>query len=219
MRGRWLTPDAPGSGYICRTLKIPNSIAFLAMVNGALRDLTLPWNFEQSGALTPDQTAALFQQMYEDYVQERGCMIGTVFAAATAFLPEGSIACDGGTYLRVDYPRLYEVIHPVFIIDADHFRTPDLRGRSIVGFGQGPGLTMRYVDNPSGAETVTLDVGQIPAHNHSIYYTPLLVAAPGELPINSLFGALPVGTTDAGGDGSHNNMHPYVGLYYAIWAR
>ena len=47
-------------------------------------------------------------------------------------------------------------------------QTPDLRGRFIVGAGQGTGLTLRNVNQTGGAETVTLTVNQIPAHNHVV---------------------------------------------------
>jgi len=47
--------------------------------------------------------------------------------------------------------------------------TPDLRGRFILGQGQGVGLINRVYDTSGGAETVTLDLSHIPSHSH--YYT------------------------------------------------
>ena len=44
--------------------------------------------------------------------------------------------------------------------------TPDLRGRFILGAGQGSGLTNRSIRATGGAEMVALTVAQMPAHNH-----------------------------------------------------
>jgi microcystin-dependent protein len=46
--------------------------------------------------------------------------------------------------------------------------TPDLRGRFILGLGHGSGLTNRTINQRDGAETHTLTVTQIPAHNHTM---------------------------------------------------
>jgi microcystin-dependent protein len=46
--------------------------------------------------------------------------------------------------------------------------TPDLRGRSIVGAGQGAGLTQRIFGSVGGVESITIDGSQIPSHGHTI---------------------------------------------------
>ncbi|HHG85444.1 MAG TPA: hypothetical protein ENJ82_11920 [Bacteroidetes bacterium] len=46
--------------------------------------------------------------------------------------------------------------------------TPDLRGRFVLGAGQGAGLTNRISNQTGGAESVALSTGQLPAHNHSL---------------------------------------------------
>jgi len=47
--------------------------------------------------------------------------------------------------------------------------TPDLRGRFILGSGQGAGLTLRNPQQPTGGrESVALGVNQLPRHSHSI---------------------------------------------------
>jgi microcystin-dependent protein len=62
--------------------------------------------------------------------------------------PTGWAICDGGNY--------------------SGRQTPDLRGRFVVGAGQGPGLSNRTLGIGGGSETVTLAVGQLPAHNHVV---------------------------------------------------
>lgn len=45
--------------------------------------------------------------------------------------------------------------------------TPDLRGRFVLSFGQGTGLTNRLMEQTGGAETHTLTVNEIPSHTHT----------------------------------------------------
>ena len=47
------------------------------------------------------------------------------------------------------------------------FALPDLRGRTPIGAGQGPGLSRYHWGEKSGTETVTLLLAEIPGHNHS----------------------------------------------------
>jgi len=218
MRGQFLTPDVPAPGFICRSLKIPNSVGFLAIVSGALAELSKEHNFEDFGALSPAETAAYFQQMYDDYAESRGCMIGTIFAHALATAPVGSLPCDGVTFLRVDYPDLYVALDPVYVVDADNARTPDLRSRSVIGTGQGAGLSNRALDQAVGTETHQLTTDEMPSHTHQ--YTASTVfpgAAPGT-PQLIVISQQNVPTTNTGGGQAHNNMQPFYVLNYGVIA-
>jgi len=216
--GRWLTPDTPAAGFICRVLRIPNSEECLAIVNGALADLAYARSFEEYGDLSPEDTSALFAQMYEDYIRFRGCMIGTIFAYVTSSPPEGSLACDGATYLKSDYPLLYDALDSAFIVSGTQFRTPDLRGRSVIGTGAGSGLTARTIDQSGGEETHSLNSGEMPTHAHAINGTAILYT-PGAAPAAGLSVTPPIAATNnSGGGGAHNNMQPWRALNYGIWA-
>ena len=48
------------------------------------------------------------------------------------------------------------------------FGLPDLRGRSAVHFGTGPGLSPVTLGQMRGAEDHTLTLGQMPTHNHTV---------------------------------------------------
>lgn len=50
------------------------------------------------------------------------------------------------------------------------FALPDLRGRTPIHQGQGPGLTNRVIGEMSGTETFTISVGQLPAHSHTVIF-------------------------------------------------
>lgn len=140
--------------------------------------------------------------------------IGSIRPYATAMLPFGVLACDGSTYAREDYPELYGLLDAAFIVDADFFRTPDLRGCVIVGAG-----TSHPMGEVGGAETVTLSEVQMPVHNHSIGGSATALAvAPGELPV-LIPSILPGSTGYAGSGAAHDNMQPYVSIVYGMIAR
>jgi len=175
-------------------------------------------------------------------------VIGQVIAYVTADPPTNVLPCDGSQYLRTDYPELYAILDSVFIVDADHFVVPDLKGRVIVGAGMGSGLTSRSVGDSGGSEAVGITVNQLPSHAHSSNdhshsdsghthaYIPAVASlvTPGEVPI-------PIGTavpgvastavgfasiTSAsvtinatGGDEAHENMPPFTVLNYGLIAR
>lgn len=61
--------------------------------------------------------------------------LGAIIPFATAAVPQNCLLCDGATYNRVDYPLLYDVLDPAFIIDSLSFQVPDLSEREVVGIG------------------------------------------------------------------------------------
>src|SRR5204863_2790356 len=48
------------------------------------------------------------------------------------------------------------------------FALPDLRGRTAIGMGQGPGLSSRTEGEQLGQEMTTLNVAQLAAHAHTL---------------------------------------------------
>ena len=94
------------------------------------------------------------------------------------------------------------------------FGLPDLRERSPIGQGRGPGLTDRREGQRGGAATVTLTTAQLPAHTHP--------AATRSATTNRSTGAVPARGglyTDSAPDGpadAHENRPPYLGVNYII---
>lgn len=66
----WLTPDELPEEDECRPLFIPANEAWLAIVSGAILELTREWNWEQFGALTPAQCAAAMLNMQQRYYDD-----------------------------------------------------------------------------------------------------------------------------------------------------
>ena len=72
------------------------------------------------------------------------------------------------------------------------FALPDLRGRTPIGAGQGPGLPNYQVGQRGGSNTLTLNAANLPSHSHTITG----------------------GSTDPTGSGVPvDNMPPYLALY------
>lgn len=223
----WLTPDnPPPTNFICRVIRIPDNQQFVGCVNGALLSLTESFNWEEQGTMSPAEAAALMTTMWDEYDNSGSvCMIGMVFPYVTQNAPANSLPCDGVTYARLDYPLLYAVLDPAFIIDADNFFVPDLRDRFTVGAG-----TTYSPDNSGGQNNHTLTVAEIPAHAHAdLGHTHTEITA---LPSVALIGIIPsaipaVGLTGlgfaniqpTGGSASHENRPPYRALNHAVWAK
>jgi microcystin-dependent protein len=110
------------------------------------------------------------------------------------------------------------------------FGLPDLRGRSMVGFGQGPGLSNISQGEKSGNESVTLTTNNLPSHNHAVSVA--VNTANGEESTSTSFlsshasafsdaptaGAVLAGVSsmNAGSGQPFSNRDPYLGINVCI---
>ncbi|MBT5925245.1 MAG: hypothetical protein HOH33_01355 [Verrucomicrobia bacterium] len=85
------------------------------------------------------------------------------------FAPRGWAFCEGQLLPIAQNSALFSLLGTNFGGDGrTTFGLPDLQGRSPVHFGQGAGLNSIRIGQRGGSESQTLNVGQLPAHNHSI---------------------------------------------------
>lgn len=134
----WLTPDNAPTQVKCRRVLIPDSEAWIAIVTGALVPLIYAENWEQFGALTAEQAAQRAQEMFLQFLADDEmsmCMIGTIQAYVTVNPPLNCLPCDGTLYAKALYPDLYARLDPQFIVDANTFYVPDMRGMILAGTG------------------------------------------------------------------------------------
>jgi len=65
----YLTPDELPEATDCRSLLIPDSTDWLALVSGAISELIKPYNWQQQGSVTPEQAAQAMFDMWLSFVE------------------------------------------------------------------------------------------------------------------------------------------------------
>lgn len=95
--------------------------------------------------------------------------VGQLMLVPYAFCPNQWTEAAGQTLQIRMYAALYSVIGVQFGGDGvNTFNLPDLRGRTPIGQGQGPGLPNYLVGSVGGAQQVTLTADQMPDHTHQV---------------------------------------------------
>lgn len=95
--------------------------------------------------------------------------IGQIMMFGGNFAPRGWALCEGQLLPISQYTALFSILGTIYGGDGrTTFALPDLRGRTPIGMGNGPGLTMRPLGARGGAETTTLTVSNMPSHNHPV---------------------------------------------------
>jgi len=146
------------------------------------------------------------------------------------FAPKGWAWCDGQILPLSQNTALFSLLGTTYGGNGQStFALPDLQGRAAMHPGQGQGLSQHFLGETSGSETVTLLQSEIPAHSHS--WSGSLDDDDSTLAENHLLGGLSViyapgnsapvamslnALAPAGGDQPHNNLQPYLTLYFAI---
>lgn len=95
--------------------------------------------------------------------------VGFITGFAFDWAPQDWSQCNGNVIPITQYQALYSLIANRFGGDGrTTFGLPDLRGRTPVGQGAGPGLTPRVVAQQFGTENTTLSFANMPAHSHTL---------------------------------------------------
>jgi microcystin-dependent protein len=153
------------------------------------------------------------------------------------FAPPGWAWCDGQILPISQNTALFSLLGTTYGGDGkSNFALPNLQGSAAMHPGQGPGLSLHDLGETGGTETVTLLQSEMPVHTHTV---PLAAAAGtvGTLvdPTNATWaqsggqrgqamyasgsGTVQMGSgalAVVGGDQPHNNMPPYLTLYFNI---
>jgi microcystin-dependent protein len=156
--------------------------------------------------------------------------IAEVRIFAGNFAPRGWAFCNGQLLPVAQNTALFSLIGTTYGGDGRTTTAlPNLKDRVPMHPGRGPGLTDRRLGQKGGADTVTLTESQIPSHKHTMtavddapnQASPTaarLSAAPmyesGETGGVGNLSSNAIGNT--GGGQAHNNLQPYLGLYFII---
>jgi microcystin-dependent protein len=121
--------------------------------------------------------------MYNQY-------LAMIFQFGSNYAPFQFATCDGQILAIQSNTALFSLLGTYYGGNGTStFGLPDLRGRTAVGQGDGPGLSSYVIGEEVGTETVTLLSSNIPAHTHSVN----AFAATGDQgsPSNCIFGEGP----------------------------
>jgi microcystin-dependent protein len=95
-------------------------------------------------------------------------LLGEVTLFAGNFAPRGWAFCHGQLLSIASNSALFSILGTTYGGDGrTTFALPDLRGRSAIGVGNGPGLYDVRHGQKSGIEQVTLTINNLPSHSHS----------------------------------------------------
>ncbi len=159
--------------------------------------------------------------------------LGQIMPVSFPIIPRGWAACNGQLLGIAQNQALFSLLGTAYGGDGrTTFALPDLRGRAVLGcnFGSIPRALI------AGTEKVTLSIGQLPSHTHTLQAStkvcsgrPVLPAANlfgvNSTPANSIFApagsaeiplAIGVNVAPNGGNQPHNNMQPYLVIGYLI---
>ena len=99
-------------------------------------------------------------------------VIGEIRGFGGNFAPRNWALCNGQLLSIAQNSALFSILGTTYGGDGrTTFALPDLRGRAPISAGTGPGLSPHKLGARSGTETVTLNVLQMPSHNHIASFT------------------------------------------------
>ncbi|RYZ54239.1 MAG: phage tail protein [Chitinophagaceae bacterium] len=165
-------------------------------------------------------------------------VIATILLFAGNFAPRGWAFCNGQILSIAQNTALFALLGTTYGGNGQTtFALPDLRGRTPVGTGQGPGLSNIDLGELAGTETVTLLMNNMPMHNHTVTVNPRAVTEAGDtsIPTNAYLansgaldkefkatgtfvnmGAAEATSGIAGGSQPFGIRNPYLGMNYII---
>ena len=98
--------------------------------------------------------------------------VGEIRMFAGTFAPLDWSICNGQVVPISAYVALYAILGTTYGGDGKTtFMLPNLQGRTIVGAGQGPGLTQYNPGITAGVEALSINSSEMSAHNHNLVYT------------------------------------------------
>ncbi|MEW5728161.1 MAG: tail fiber protein [Pseudomonadota bacterium] len=140
--------------------------------------------------------------------------IGTMCFVPYSFCPVNWSTANGQVLKVSDNPTLFSVIGATYGGDGQTtFALPDMRGRTWVGAGTGPGLTPAVLGQARGTDTQSVP---LPAHTHLATFSPTGTPVPNTLSASIAMTASnanpPSGNTNGPTANAYLSSTPSVGL-------
>jgi microcystin-dependent protein len=153
--------------------------------------------------------------------------IGEIRIFSFDFAPRNWATCAGQILPIAQNQALFSILGTTYGGNGQTtFALPDLRGRTPIHWGQGPGLSNYSLGQSSGEEAHTLTTNEIPGHTHTV--TASSNTADVTSPANAYwadggvtaYSATPSTTlqplSTAGQSAPHENRSPYLALNICI---
>ena len=113
--------------------------------------------------------------------------IGEIMWTAANFCPRNTISAEGQLLPISQYTALFSLLGTTYGGDGrTSLGLPDLRGRSSVGQGTGPGLSNIRQGQEGGRETYALSTANMPSHNHGVSLNGTTEAGNADSPANAV---------------------------------
>ena len=139
-------------------------------------------------------------------------VIGFTTTFAGNFAPTGWALCQGQLLSIASNTALFSILGVTYGGNGTTtFGLPDLRGRMVIGNGQGPGLSSYVLGEQSGVETVTLTQQQMASHVHTTQVTISPAAATNAISSSPVNGVYANGTEQLYNSTGDTTMKPYQG--------
>ena len=169
-------------------------------------------------------------------VQAQERYLGDIFIAGYTYCPRGTTSAEGQLLAISQFSALFSLYGTTYGGNGTtNFQLPDLRSRSPIGQGPGPGLTNYPQGATGGAENITLTVNNMPQHNHDARVRASTSLPSTNSPNGGTFATFPEGTnqyTDGndnitmednevqigrtGNSQAFNNRNPFLSLRYCV---
>lgn len=158
--------------------------------------------------------------------------LGQLSLVGFNFAPVGWATAAGQILPISQYAALFSLLGTYYGGNGtSNFALPNLQGNVPIGLGQGPGLGNYIIGQTAGEQNVTLTASTVPSHTHApkakdanagettaggnsfAYSEGGSVYSSATSPLTALS---PAAVSTYGGSQPHNNMMPYLGMYWII---
>ena len=161
--------------------------------------------------------------------------LGEIRMVGFNFAPVGWALCNGQLMSISQNTALFSLLGTSYGGDGrSNFALPNLQAAAPMGSGQGSGLSPRVLGETGGEFAVTLLPTQMPSHNHGVNC--IGGAGSSDSPANNVWASAaggrvpppvyaaaatnvamnPAAVQPSGGNIAHNNMPPYLAVYFVI---
>ena len=192
-------------GFSYFIISVPTSTRFAVSVaaGGAILPLQ-PGSGFSIPAIKGSVGAGLIKQTRDVFIGDLGVPIGAIIPFAGNVAPVGYLLCDGSEVERAKFPDLFDVVGNTYGTPIRGFETfvlPDLRGRFALGrdnmdnnntvgrqdgtqvdagggnINRVPDINADILGGSAGQSEVSLELGNLPEHSHSLNVNGIQYAA------------------------------------------